>query len=534
MTLAPVLLVALVAPLVYFGLGYPVAARLGRPRLAPVVGLGLAGWACEWTLIARLPAWLPVLGLAVGAAVGWWRLGTAGAARTLRECYLVYTWPLAAVLLTPFPCMGVWSTDWVYVYQSGQAVMGHLSYGGPMLERPPLGGSSVIPLWLMADGLLTFQVWSAVASMALVLVAREVYADLGGTRDGVPVWLPLLASCFFLHHTMVGWAKFLAAGLTVGGLLLMHRPDRGGRGGWAAGSALFALAVATHQSAILYAPFALLFGVRPRRPGATLARLAVTALAGVVFVLPFELWTIATFGLDTKVNVNPAVAQRDPNESAAVRAGLMVLSTALPWNSVEDAAHWLREPGRGVHLYYLATGILTGLAGTLLGSALPFLPLRRAPAVERPWLGPLKSRAFLGCVLLAVVGNALLSPFYAKWGSAQTGLVPVQIFLYVVLIRCLDDVPERTRARVDRLALWLGIVPYGLLAVGMTVWLQTDPAAPATLLTWNDNDYPQLAELGGMTLALALYPASPVLAAGLCLVPFLRRPGTVAAESVSS
>lgn len=522
MTLAPLILVVLGAPLVYFGLGYPVAARLGRPRLALVFGLGLAGWACEGILVAGLPAWLPVLALALVALLGWCRAGTAGAGHYLRESYLVYTWPLAAVLLTPFPGMGVWSTDWLYVYQAGQAVLGNLPYGGPMLERPPLGGASCIPLWLVADGLPTFQVWSAVTSTALVLVARELYAELGGTRDGVLVWLPLLASCFFLHHTMLGWAKFLAAGLTVGGLLLMYRAERGGpRGSWLAGSALFAFAVATHQSAVLYAPFVLLFGVRRRRPGATLARLAVTALMGLAIVLPFELWTIHTFGLDAKVNANPALAQRDPNEPAAVRVAFMLLSTVLPWNTIEDVLRCLRERDWGPDLYWLTTGVFTALAGTLLGSALPFLPLRRAPAVERPWLGPLKSRGFLGCVLLAVVGNAVLSPYYARWGSAQTGLVPVQLLLYVVLIRWLDDVPERTQKHVDRLALLLGIIPYGLLAAGMTIWLQTDPAAHETFLTWDDNDYEKLAQAGGRTLAFALYPASPLVAAGLCLVPFV-------------
>jgi hypothetical protein len=323
---------------------------------------------------------------------------------------------------------------------------------------------------------------------------------------------------------MFGWAKFLAAGLTVGGLVLMHRAGRGGaRGSWLAGSVLFALAVATHQSAVLYAPFVLLFGVRLRQPGATLARLAVAALAGLAIVLPFELWTIHTFGLEAKVNANPAVAQRDASEPAVVRVGAMLLSTAVPWNTVGDVARCLQERDWGPDLYWLATGVFTALAGTLLGSALPFLPLRRAPAVERPWLGPLKSGGFLGCVLLAVLGNAVLNPFAAKWGSAQTGLVPVQLLLYVVLIRWLDDAPERTRARVDRLALLLGVVPYGLLAVGMTIWLRTDPAAPETFLTWDDNDYEKLAQVGGRTLAFALYPASPLLAAGLCLVPFVGR-----------
>jgi hypothetical protein len=249
-------------------------------------------------------------------------------------------------------------------------------------------------------------------------------------------------------------------------------------------------------------------------------------LMGVVIVLPFELWTIATFGLDAKLHANPALAQRNPDEPAAVRAAFMLVSTVLPWNTIEDVTRCLRERDWGPDLYWLATGVLTALAGTLLGSVLPFLPLRRAPAAERAWLAPLKSRGFLACVLLVVVGNALLSPYYAKWGSAQTGLVPVQLLLYVVLIHCLDDVPDETRARVNRLALVLGIIPYGLLAAGLTIWLGSDPAAHQTFLTWDDNDYAKLAEAGGQTLAFALYPASPLLAIGLCLLPFVKRSRT--------
>ena len=523
MTTAALLTVLLVAPLIYFLVGYPLAARLRRPRLALVAGLGLTGWVCEFIILAGVPAWVPFAGLAGFVGLGWCRVRRSEVRACLGEVYLVYSWPLAAVLLTPFPGMGPWSMDWLYVFQTGQAVMGNLPYGGPMLERPPLGGASCIPLWLIADGLPTFQVWSAVASAALVLVGMELYHELGGTRGGVRVWLPLLASCFFLHHTMLGWAKFLAAGLTLSGLLLMRRAESG-RGNWTAGSVLFALSVATHQSAILYGPFVLLFGLNAGLLQGV-RRLAIALAAGLVFVLPFEVWTIRTFGLDAKVNSNPAMAQRNPNESAGLRAGFMLLSTFVPWNTIEDAARCLSGAPVAPGLYWLATGILTALAGTLLGSAVPFLPLRRAPPVPRPWVSVLTSRGAVACLVLAVVGNALLSPYSAKWGSAQTGVVPVQVMLFVVLIRWLDDAGERSQKRVNGLVLALGILPYALLATGVTVWLRTGgSAAHDAFLTWDDNDYETLlAEADGRSLAFALFPAGPFLAAGLMLVPWLVR-----------
>jgi hypothetical protein len=522
MTTAALLLVLLAAPLVYFLVGYPLAAGLRRPRLALVAGLGLTGWACEFILMAGVPVGVPLAGLAGLAGLGWYRVRRSEVRACLREVYLVYSWPLAAVLLTPFPGMGPWSMDWLYVFQSGQAVMGNLPYGGPMLERPPLGGASCIPLWLIADGLPTFQVWSAVTSAALVLVGMELYRELGGTRGGVRVWLPLLAGCFFLHHTMLGWAKFLAAGLTLSGVLLMCRAESG-RWNWTAGSALFALSVATHQSAILYGPCVILFGLSAGlRRG--VRRLSVALAAGLVFVLPFEVWTIRTFGLDAKVKANPAMAQRNPDESAGLRAGFMLLSTFVPWNTIEDVARCLSGAPVAPGLYWLVTGVLTALAGTLLGSMVPFLPLRRGPPAPRQWASVLTSRGPVACLALAVVGNALLSPYFAKWGSAQTGVVPVQVLLFVVLIRWLDDASEGIQKRVNGLALALGIVPYALLAVGVTVWLRTGPAAHDAFLTWDDNDYETVfAQADGRSLAFALFPAGPLLATGLYLVPWLVR-----------
>lgn len=527
MNLLPLILVILIAPLVYFAVGYPFAVRLGLPRLACVIGLAVTGWVCESIIIARLPVLLPLSLLGVVSAFGWFRTETAAAGGHLRECYLVYTWPLAAAILTPFPGMGVWSTDWLYNYQTGLGVLGRLPYGGPMLERPPLGGASCIPLWMIAEGFPTFQVWSAVTSTALVLVARELYRELGGTRQGARVWLPLLASSFFLHHTMLCWAKFMAAGLTLSGLLLMHRATRElSTRQWIGGSVLFAFAVATHQSAILYVPFLVLFAARNAPLRATAIRLGIALAAGLIIVLPFELWTIATFGLDAKVNANPAVAQRAPNATAAALVTWMLISTVVPWNFVDDTIWCIHEQASWSSLYWLATGVLTALAGTFVGSALPFLPLRSARGSDRSWLAPLTSWGFLACVALALLGNAVLSPFAAKWGSAQTGVVPIQLLLYVVLIRWLDGAGRETERRVNRLALMLGIVPYALLAGAVTTWLRADPGAPETFLTWEDHDYRSLfAYVDGASLAFVLYPLGPALVIGLCLLPFVVAPG---------
>ena len=72
-------------------------------------------------------------------------------------------------------------------------------------------------------------------------------------------------------------------------------------------------------------------------------------------------------------------------------------------------------------------------------------------------------------------------------------------------------------------ALLLGIVPYALLAVRLTVWLRTSPAVHDAFLTWADNDYELLlADADGRSLAFALFPLGPLLVLVLCLVPFIR------------
>ena len=102
-------------------------------------------------------------------------------------------------------------------------------------------------------------------------------------------------------------------------------------------------------------------------------------------------------------------------------------------------------------------------------------------------------------------------------------MVPVQVLLFVALIRWGDDAGDMTRSRVHRLSLLLGIVPYALLAAGITVWLQTSSAAHDAFLPWDDNDYEMvLADADGRSLAFALFPLGPLLALLLCLVPFVR------------
>src|SRR5439155_12381303 len=133
---------------------------------------------------------------------------------------------LIPATVSPFPVLGVWSADWLYMYDGGQAVWRNTPLTAELLERPPLFGATAIPLWLIRDGLPSFQVACAVAAASLLGAIRHTAGLLGGGRAW-PGWLFLAAgSLFFLHHTATCWGKQLAAALIVAGVALMGQARR--------------------------------------------------------------------------------------------------------------------------------------------------------------------------------------------------------------------------------------------------------------------------------------------------------------------
>ena len=524
MTFDPLLwLLVAVAPLPYWVVGLPWVARTPALRLAPVFGLGVVGLFAELGLMSGVGATAAVIaGLIVSAVLVAVRPpAVADLLSAIREGYALYLVALVPATLSPFPVLGVWSGDWLHMYDSGQAVWRGGEFTPALLERPPLGGAIAVPLWLVRDGLASYQLATAVASAALLAVVVHGVRQWGGVSAWAAV--PAVAgSMFFLHHTAAAWVKPLAAASVVAAVLLGGQARRDGFGWWRAAVA-FALAVAEHQSSVLYAGFILIPAVTPWDGLVRVAvRLGVLALAGLFVSFGFEAWTIATYGLDAKVKANPSVAQRQSDVSFAANTALVGLSSVVPWGNAEEV-HRAVVGGRAdlsKNGYWVATGWLTATAGTVLGLMLPFVPV---------WRGVFERyRALPGVWWLAAVaaflGNAVLCPFYSPMGTAQAGLVPLELFLVIGLAVCVTATTPARRRWVNRLTVALAVVPFVFVNAGVAAALTYSGRFRDVFAAGSEGDWTQsILPRGLEPLGVATFPLGVVLLA-VVGVMWWRRP----------
>jgi hypothetical protein len=529
----PLLAVLLIAPLPYWLVGLPFVAGSGAIRLAPIVGLAIVGWCAEAGMILQAGASLAVLVatalsltvlllLICYRRVDWRRI-----AFSIGEGYFFYLVALVPALASPFPVLGVWSGDWLQMYDAGIAVWQSGAFTRELLERPPLGGATAIPLWELRPGLPSYQLACTVASAALLGVALYAYRAFGGKRLGMVVLIPTAGSVFFLHNTAACWAKPLAAGLIVGGLTLLWqaRQDRA-EVRWWQGVMCFALSAAVHHSSILHIGFLLVVAAAPWDGWFPLSRrLAVATLFGLLAVAPYELWSAETYGWDAKVQANPSVAQRDANVPFPVNAGLVAVSSIIAWSPLVEIRQFVQSRNVSQALtngYWLATGYLTVLAGTLAGSMLAFVPLLWCRPAERseiciPW------RPIAWAAGFAFLGNAVLNPFNSPSGSAQTGLVPLQLMILVGLSLYLDRHTARVHSWVDALTVLLGTLPFllinGLTAAGLKFSSTfRDRFSAGSEGDWSERIVPRQLE----PLGLTLFPAGIVVVLGLLLILWWR------------
>ena len=330
---------------------------------------------------------------------------------------------------------------------------------------------------------------------------------------GVSAWVALPAvagSMFFLHHTAAAWVKPLAAASVVAAVLLGVQARRDGFGWWRSAVA-FALAVAEHQSSVLYAGFILVPAVTPwdglKRVG---YRLGVLVLSGLVIVGAYEVWTVTTYGLDAKVKANPSVAQRQSDVSFAVNTALVGVSSVAPWGNVEEVRRAV-VGGRAdlsKNGFWVATGWLTATAGTVLGLALPFLPVWRAVFARYrvlPWM-------WWAAAVTAFVGNAVLCPFHSPMGTAQAGLVPLEAVLAIGLAVGVGTTTPARRRWVNRLTVALAVVPFVVVNAGIAAGLKYSGRFREVFAAGSEGDWTQSVLPRGLEpLGLATFPLGVVL-----------------------
>jgi len=522
MTALAASLLLLGAPVPYWALGLPWVAGTARLRWAPLVGCAVAGLGAEWAMIAHLPvrascATLVCLSGLI-AALRLRRAPLANLGQVLVEWIPLYLLTALAVAVVPFPIVGSWSGDWYLNLRVGQAVTAGM-LPAEMLKRPPLFGAATAPLWVVADGLVPFQIFAAVSSAATLLAIHHVMRWL---RSGIGLmWLmPLLATPFFLHDTAALWAKLIAGAFVI---LAVMEAVRGAR---LASAIAFALAIASHEGFIIWLPFLLLCHARAGRGWRAAARaLPSLAATGIVLAGPIVVWAVLAHGLRARVAANPVVTTHalmaTDTMRPAVRIFLSVVTAFVGWAPLDELSLWFHRPQAwsaavvGKEIYWVLGSWISTLAGTLFGFLLPFAAV--APALFReprsPWRAVFKPGLLAG-VAVAVFLNGAMSGIYCVWGMMQAALSPLALGAYVLLAVTLASHGERARSELRRVcwaSLLIGALPWLLVNAGTTAGLWMSAGFRERFATSSESDYIVVLENHLSALGMVAFPFAPLV-----------------------
>jgi hypothetical protein len=503
------------APILYFLVGLPWSILSRRLAWAPLWGIAVFGISGELAFIigVPVPAALAVVGgihLAVAAAL---LLKSAERARASRSalggfsnCYAIALCPLVAA---PFAIPGSWGGDWAVALGGGEAILHGMRFTSELLARPPLFGAASIPLLLLAPTMAGFQVFCAVASACALQTFRS---GLRPETDRMLVWV-LAGSVFFLQITANAWPKFLCAAFLLAAWQALGTKEAH-RLAW--GGILLGFAIATHQSAILFAPLALTRLRRSDRRIALGQMFAVLGLAALIAGL-WEIHTLIAYGWEAKLHANPAVSARLGPTPPGLSALLVGVTTLIAWGPLHVLRHWLFSPDRFTsfraehEVYWGATSLFNCLAGSLAGLACPWwlaLGWRElSRRMRKLWCGldgPV--RVSLG---LALAGQMLLTPFYSIDGSLQAGWVPGGIALALWFATEMAQASPQLRGRA------LGRI--GLFSAGP--WFAFNLALTAALVlsrgfrtAFYDSDLETLDQHHWVSLAMGGFPWVQILA----------------------
>jgi len=450
---------------------------------------------------------------------------------SLRDAYGFSLIALLPALFSPFPILGTWDGDWFFLYQAGQTVWEGGRLSPESLQRPPLFGAAAAPLWIFAEGLIPFQIFSAVMSAGVLAASFFALHHFVPRTSRLRVIALLVMAPFFLHHTAACWGKLMAAGLLVAAGTELRRSRDSRTLLWS--GVWFALAVAAHQSSLLYAP--LLIAIRVSVHGwkaSEIIRLVFAmGLAGLLLVAPYEVWTIYDYGLDQKVAVNPAVAQRDPEIPMVLNTLLVVVSSFVGWAPLESLFRWWWQPDAlalarvASEAFWMITSWIQTLAGTFLGTYAPLFIAGGVTLLNR--LRVAVSTQQIGFLALAsgavILLNGLLNPFYSSNGTMQTGLTALGLAGFLVLSHLLlTETPRRWAVAMAVTAL-CGTFPWLLLNLGTSLGLRLSPAFRSRVVGGSERDWDRLSDHQLIPLGLSGFPALQLGLVLILLIGFIFR-----------
>lgn len=517
------LLLTLVTPLPYWILGLPWLLGTERSderlRLSPLVGCAISGLAAELALIAGAPVRLAVgacVLVSAGAILMRWRRDRSVLAGAFLKWVPIYLVAVLAASISPFPVLGNWSGDWLLLYQMGQAVAGG-TLPADMLARPPLFGAATAPLWIVGTGLIPYQLMAAAASASAVTAATHVLR--AKHAFGFAVFLPLLLSPFFLHHTAAAWSKLLAAGLIVAAA------GEGLRGKRFGSAALFALSVAVHESSIIWLPCVLIAHGAGGAGWRGIRRALWPMLAmGLLLAAPLQIWILAKYGVAAKISANPVVTDR--TETPLLLKTLhAIVATFVGWGPGVSLVRWLRNPlfatpaVLGKEGYWLVTSWITTLAGTLAGLLVPFLAAPRAfQSLRQIRTAPLSGLPLFAAFGFALVMSGLLPGFSSNEGTMQNAFSAVALVVYMLLATHLSTQGGAEKNALRKVALVtavIGTLPWFLLNAGTAVGLWLSSAFRQRMFVGSEGDFFRILDNHLAPLGMNAFPEVPILCVAL-------------------
>lgn len=496
-----------------------------RIAWAPLWGVAVIGFSAELACIAGAPVAATILGVAlVHIAIGGWLLGRGSENRRLLGAELAGFWrmylmALLPFVVAPFSTPGLWGGDWFVALESATHIWHRIPFTPELLARPPLFGAASIPLLLAGPLVPAFQVFCAVASACALQLFRTGLRQ--PARHGL-IWI-LAASLFFLQVTVNAWPKFLSAAFLLAAWQVLAAPSTGRM---AVAGVFFGLAVASHQSAVLFAPLLLVrLFASPQPGGARIWQLMALGMAAAAVVAPWELHTVAAYGWAAKIHANPAVSQRIDSMPGWLNAVLVGVGTFAAWGPFYVLYHWFSSSDRlalariAHEAYWLVTSTFNSLAASLLGLVLPWwvaLGGRELWRRFRDFWSRLGWPARMA-LWIALAGQMWLNPYFSTDGSLHTGWVPAGLALTLWFVDSLGNAPVGEIGAILKWTLLLGTIPWVAFNVALTVALVLSTKFRNLFF---DSDLQLLEKNGWTTLALGGFPWVQGMVAGVGLLVF--------------
>lgn len=399
------------------------------------------------------------------------------------------------VCIIPYAGTFLMGGDWWQHLGMAMAVS-ERRFDGTMLARSPFFAAGAFSFIRLFGPLAGFQIYCSMVNISCfaALTSLECFS----------LRRKLLLSgllCFSPHFLLLGqnlWPKYLASTCLFLGCMLLHsglRIQERPKIRW--GMFFIASSVNAHESSALFFPVLLaILWINYRNSKGRMLGYIIEGL-GLAIILCgiWQIWTILAFGLDARINQNPAVTFAAPVGYLEKFLGnIRGVFWAWPWNDI--LLHWQSMERKWQEVlnlsYYTFVSIYTWSGATFATTLMPLFLWRkyRKPKLEnnRPERIPAKIGA---AIIISVIMYCLVLGESPRYGAVQGGLTPIVVAFYYYHAR-MHVVDSKSDRVIAAYTLCLGIIPYTVIAYSMSILIHgPDPIAnwAHNILFAKDADY---------------------------------------------